>query len=112
MTAIQIAITGSSAEAAAAELFSLEGIEGRYEISDAVTKDGTLAAIGTVVAITVGAMTVGEKLHKWYRSYQTSDQQERLERVLIVTPTSRLLLEDATIEEIADALKPLAKSGD
>jgi hypothetical protein len=107
MAEIQIAIEGAGAEAAAAELF---GLEGRYQISEEVTRDGgTVAIVGTIVGITVGAMTIGEKLNKWYGSYRTQDPQQRIERVLIVTPTSRLLLEDATVEEIAAALKPLAR---
>jgi hypothetical protein len=110
MAEIQIAIEGAGAEAAAAELFGLEGLEGRYQISEEVTRDGgTVAIVGTIVGITVGAMTIGEKLNKWYGSYRTQDPQQRIERVLIVTPTSRLLLEDATVEEIAAALKPLAR---
>ncbi|MGK7889903.1 MAG: hypothetical protein AB4042_11255 [Leptolyngbyaceae cyanobacterium] len=109
MAEIQIAIEGAGAAAAAAELFGLEEMDGSYQLSDAVSKDGTVAVIGTVVGITVGAMTIGEKLHKWYQGYRAKDQGQRIEKVLIVTPTSRLLFEDATIEEIAAALKPLAK---
>ena len=110
MTEVQIAIAGAGAEAAAAELFSMEGIEGSYQVDESVSKDGgTLAVVGTVVAITVGAMTIGEKLHRWHQSYRTKDSQARIEKVLIVTKTSRLLLEDATIEDISNALKPFAK---
>ena len=36
-------------------------------------------------------MTIGEKLSQWYQTYKTKDAQARIERVLIVTPTSRLL---------------------
>ena len=36
MAEIQIAIEGAGAEAAAAELFGLEGLEGRYQISEEV----------------------------------------------------------------------------
>jgi len=87
----------------------MDEIEGNYQIDDAVTKDGTLAVVGTVVAITLGAMTIGEKLHGWYNGYRNKDAQQRIESVLIVTPTSRLVLENATIEEITNALKPLAR---
>ncbi len=106
---IQIAIEGPGAAAAAAELFATEGIEGSYQVNDEVTRDGTLAVIGTIVGIAVGGITIGEKLHGWYQGYQTRDQQQRIEKVLIVTPNSRLLLEDATLEEINAALNPLAK---
>jgi len=110
MTApIQIAIEGPGAEAAAAELFAMDEIEGAYEVPDAVEREGTLAVIGAIVGIAVGGITIGEKLHKWYNGYRTKDAQQRIEKVLIVTPTSRLLLENATIEEIANALKPLAR---
>jgi hypothetical protein len=106
---IQIAIEGPGAEVAAAALFADPEVEGSYGVAEGAEKDTTLAVIGTVVGITVGAMTIGEKLSKWYQTYKTKDAQERIERVLIVTPTSRLLLEDVTPAEIATALKPLAK---
>jgi hypothetical protein len=109
MSEIQIAIEGAGAAAAAAELFEFEGINGSYQVDESVNREGTVAVIGTVVGITVGAMTIGKKLHKWYRGYQAKEQAQRIEKVLIVTPTSRLLLEDATLEEITAALKPLAK---
>lgn len=109
MADIQISIAGAGAEDAAADLFNIDGIDGTYQVNDEVSKDGTLAVVASVVGITVGAMTIGEKLHKWYNSYQTQDTQQRIEQVLIVTPTSRLLLEGASIQEITDALKPLAK---
>jgi hypothetical protein len=109
MAEIQIAIEGAGAAAAAADLFSRSGLEGHYQIDETATKETTLAVIGGIVGITVGAMTIGETLHKWYQGYRAKAVPERIERVLIVTPTSRLLLEAATIEDIANALKPLAK---
>jgi hypothetical protein len=109
MAEIQIAIAGPGAEQAAAALFAETGLEGSYALEDSATKDTTVAVIGTIVGITVGAMTIGEKLGQWYQTYKTKDESERIERVLIVTPTSRLLLEDVTPAEIAEAVKPLAK---
>jgi hypothetical protein len=109
MAEIQIAIEGPGAEVAAAALFADADLEGSYALAEAIQKDTTVAVIGTVVGITVGVMTIGEKLSKWYQTYKTKDAQARIERVLIVTPTSRLLLEDVTPAEIAAAVKPLAK---
>ena len=109
MATIQIAIEGPGAKAAAAEIFSIDGIDGSYKTVEEKKKDGSLAVIGTIVGIAVGGMTIGEKLHKVYQSHRTKDQQQRIEKMLIVTPNARLLMEDVTPEEITNALKILAK---
>lgn len=110
MDQIQVAIEGPGAEQAAIALLALAEVQGSYQVDQAAEREGTLATIATIVGIIGGGIAIGEKLHQWYHSYRTQDEQTRIEQVLIVTPTSRLLLEDATIEEIANALKPLAKN--
>lgn len=89
MQGMQIAIEGPGAEGAA--LFADGDLQGSYALAEVTQKDTTVAVIGTVVGITVGAMTIGEKLSQWYQTYKTKDAQARIERVLIVPPTSRLL---------------------
>ena len=70
MAEIQIAIEGPGAEGAAAALFADGDLAGSYALAEAPKKDTSLAVIGTVVGITVGAMTIGEKLSKWYQTYK------------------------------------------
>ena len=110
MADLQIAIEGTAADTAAEALVALDGVEGSYEVSDAVQKDGGLTAIATIVGLAVGVMEIAEKLHQWYAAWREQQKdQPKIDKVLIVTAKGRLLLEGATIEDIAKALEPLAK---
>lgn len=110
MTDIQIAIEGMAADTAAEALVALDGVDAHYEVSDAVQKDGGLTAVATIVGIVGGVMAIAEKLHSWYAAWRKRQQdQPTIEKVLIVTSKGRLLLEGATVEDIAKVLEPLAK---
>lgn len=110
MAELQIAIEGTAADTAAEELVALDGVQGSYEVSDAVQKDGGLTAVATIVGIVGGVMTIADQLHKWYAAWRAKQQDPRkLGKVLIVTEKGRLLLEGATVEDIAKVLEPLAK---
>ena len=110
MAELQIAIEGTAADTAAAALIALDGVDGSYEVSDAVQKDGGLTAVATIIGIVGGVMTIAEQLHKWYAAWRKRQaDQRKIEKVLIVTAKGRLLLEGATVEDIAKALEPLAK---
>jgi hypothetical protein len=103
---MQIIVEGYEAESALNELLTIPGIEGTIAPQDKHPKEGTLATIATVVGLTVGAIEIGERLHKWYRHEKEVRSQQTFE-VLIETPTQNLLMEDATIEEIVAILKTL-----
>ncbi|MBX2861968.1 MAG: hypothetical protein KTR27_00310 [Leptolyngbyaceae cyanobacterium MAG.088] len=110
MADLQIAIEGAAADTAAEALVALEGVEGSYEVSGAVQKDGGLTAVATIVGIVGGVLTIAEQLHKWYTAWRERQQEQgKIDKVLIVTSKGRLLLEGATVEDIAKALEPLAK---
>ncbi len=110
MAELQIAIEGTAAAPAAEALVSLDGVAGSYEVSGAVQKDGGLTAVATIVGIVGGVLTIAEQLHKWYATWREQQQdQPKIEKVLIVTSQGRLLLEGATVEEIAKVLDHLAK---
>ena len=110
MAELQIAIEGAAADIAAEALVALDGVEGRYEVSDAVQKDGGLTAVATVVGIVGGVMAIAKQLHEWYAAWRERQQDRpKIDKVLIVTKKGRLLLEGATVEDIAKALEPLAK---
>lgn len=103
---MKIEIVGIDAVQATEELLAIDGIEGSYETLDEVRREGTLATIATIIGITVGTMTIAEKLYKLKQKYQTP-QNPKIEKVLIVAEDGkRLLLKDATVEQIKDILEP------
>lgn len=106
---IKIAIEGTAADEAAQSLLEIEGISGEYAVDKEVVRDGGLTAVATVVGILGGAITIAEQLRKWYKEYKNRTGAKKIEKVLVITRNGRFLLEDATIEEIARALEPLAK---
>lgn len=109
METIQIAIEGTAATEAAQALLEIEGLSCEYEVDSEVTRDGGLTVIATVVGLVGGTMAIAEQIHKWYMDYKNRQGTKKIEKVLIVTPNGRFLLENVTIEEISKALAPLAK---
>lgn len=109
MRKVKIEIQGQYAVQATEELLSIEGLSGNYETVSEVEREGTLATIATIVGITAGTLTIAEKLYQWNQKYQKSLQNSggaRIEKVLIVAPNNtRLLLRDATLEQIEEILK-------
>lgn len=105
---MKIEIQGRDALQATEELLAIEGLEGSYQIVDEVEREATLATIATIVGIMSGTLTIGEKLYQWNQKYQkslTDPIGPRIEKVLIVTDDNRrLLLKDATVEQIKEIL--------
>jgi len=106
---IKIAIEGTAADEAARSLFEIEGLSGEYAADSKVMRDGGLTVIATVVGLVGGTLAIAEQIRKWYQEYKNRAGAKKIEKVLVVTRNGRFLLEDATIEEIAKALEPLAK---
>lgn len=106
---ITFAIEGNAATTAAAALLDIEGLNGEYEAENEVSKDGGLTAIATIVGIVGGTVTLAEQIRQWYVAYKSKQSTERIEKVLIITPNNRFLLENATVEQISKALELLAK---
>lgn len=106
---MKIEIQGQDAVAATEELLAIEGVEGSYQTIDEVEREGTLATIATIVGIVGGSLTIAEKLYQVNQKYQKSLQGNtapRIEKVLIVADNGkRLLLKDATVEQIQEILK-------
>lgn len=106
MAEIKLAIEGPEAIAATEDLFQIPGLSGTWIVNEELRKEGTLATIATIVGITVGTMTIAEKLHGWYQKYQTPQPEIRIEKVLIVGSNGkRLLLKDATVKQIQEILE-------
>lgn len=106
---MKIEIEGKDAIAATKELLAIEGVEGSYQTPDEVEREGTLVTIATIVGIVGGSLTIAEKLYEWNKKYQKSLQDptgDKIEKVLIVAPNGRrLLLKDATVEQIQEILE-------
>lgn len=106
---MKIEIQGQDALTATEALLGIEGLEGNYETIDEVEREGTLATIATIVGITAGTMTIAEKLYQWKSKYQQSQLNPtgaKIEKVLMVAPNGRrLLLKDATIEQIKEIME-------
>ena len=64
--------------------------------------------IAAITAITAGSIAIAEKIHEWHSSYRKateSNSDEKIEKaVLIDSKGQRLLLENATIEELKEFL--------
>ena len=109
MNDLRIIIEGDGAVAATEELMQDPSLSGNWEaIGGEEERDGggTLATVATIVGIISGGMTIGEKLYKWHQKYQQPDSSARIEKVLIERPDgSRLLIKDATVEQIDKFLK-------
>jgi hypothetical protein len=106
---MKIEIQGQDAIAATEELLAIEGVSGSYETLDEVEREGTLTTIATIVGIVGGSLTVAEKLYQVHQKYQKSLQGNttpRIEKVMIVADNGkRLLLKNATVEQIQEILK-------
>lgn len=103
-TAVQVAIAGEAAEPAVSELMGIPGLSVSYEAQ--TQKEGTMAVIATIVGIAGGTVALAEQIRKWYQEWKQSQSGQTFD-VVIQSPTGRIVLEDATIEEICQVLKAL-----
>lgn len=106
MAEIKFAIEGKGAIEATEELLALEGIEGSYTVDEEIQREGVLATIATIAGIVSGTLAVAEQIRKWYQEYKQGKSGKRIAKVLIVGRNGdRLLLENATIEQIRKVLE-------
>lgn len=110
MTEIKISIESQDADKAAKELFQIEGLKGNWAIvsEDSPNKEGTLAVIGTIVGIVGGGIAIAEQIRKWYKEHKQSHSDKQFD-VVIVAPNARIVMENATVEEIYEFLKAIDK---
>jgi hypothetical protein len=105
MADIQLEIQGQDAVAATEELFSISGLSGSWNTEGDAGKEGTVITIGTIVAIVGGTVAIAEQIRKWYQEYKKGKSGKKIEKVLLVSRSGRrLLLENATIEQIKQIL--------
>jgi ABC-type phosphate transport system substrate-binding protein len=110
MAEIQISIESQNADTAAEDLFTIKGLEGSWELvsESSPNKEGTLAVIGTIVGIVGGGIAIAEQIRKWYKEYKQSHPDKQFD-VVIIGSSGRVVMEDATIEEIYEVLRALEK---
>ncbi len=106
MTAIQIGIEGEGAEEAAEALLQIPGVSGSYEAPE--QREVTIAAIATIVGIVGGTVALAEQIRKWYQEWKKSHSGKQFD-VVILSENGRIVLEEATVEEICQILKALEK---
>jgi hypothetical protein len=105
MADIQFEIQGQDAVVATEELLSIAGLSGNWETEGEAEREGTLATIGAIVGIVGGTLAIAEQIRKWYGEYKKGKSGKKIEKVLLVSRSGqRLLLEDATIEQIQQIL--------
>ncbi len=107
MAEIQLAIEGKDAIAVTEELLAIPGISGNYKVSsEAQEREPVVTTVATIVGIVGGTLAIAEQIRKWYQEYKVKQSGKRIEKVLIVGRNGRrLLLEDATLEEIRQILE-------
>lgn len=102
--AIEIEIEGEGAIAATTELFTMPEITGEWEAAPP-EREAVIATIGTIIGVVGGTMAIAEQIRKWYLEYRHGKGGEKIERVLLVGKDGqRIVLENATIEEIKQLL--------
>ena len=106
MTEIKFAIEGEDAITATKELLAIEGITGNYTVnSEEIKKEAVITTVATIVGLVGGTLAIAEQIRKWYQEYKQQQSGKKIAKVLIVGPNGRrLLLENATIEQIRQIL--------
>jgi hypothetical protein len=107
MADLQLEITGSGAVAATAALLQTPGLTGNWEAaSKEPQREGVLATIATIVAITTGTLTLAEKIYQWYQQRQQAAPAETIDKVMLIGRNGeRILLKNAMIEQIRRILE-------
>jgi hypothetical protein len=101
MADIQVAIAGTDAVVATEALLAIDGISGTYAVDSETDKEGILITIATIVGLVGGTLAIAEQIRKWYQAYRSGKDQKTIEKVVLVSASGqRLLLENATTEQI------------
>ena len=104
--AIQVVLEGEETQAAAEALLQIPGVSGQLEAEGEAQKTEPLTTVATIVGIVGGAIAIAAQIRKWYQECRKSRSGKTFD-VLIDGSNGRILLEDATIEEISTILEAL-----
>lgn len=107
MANIHLVIEGEDAIAATDALLAIPGISGNYDVSsEATEREPILTTVATIVSIFGGTLAIAEQIRKWYHEYKAKQSGKKIAKALIVGRNGRrLLLEDATLEEIRQIIE-------
>jgi hypothetical protein len=108
---ITVAIEGPGADRALGELLTIAGIQGNAQPvePDEIERDGgVLVAIGAIVGIAEGIVSIVDQLIEWREKWQKADEAKRLSVVIEDANGNRLALDSATPEQITAVLETLA----
>ena len=102
MANIQFEIEGAGANQATQDLLLISGLDGSWEVAySEPQREGILATIATIVAITGGTLEISEKIYKWYQRHNKKSSHNTLEKVILCGRNGNcILLEGASVEQI------------
>ena len=107
---IQLAVEGQDAVEATKSLLTIPELSGEWQPVDGNQKALTLATIATIVGIVGGTLKVADQIHKWYKQWKKGKTDKNIDKVVIVgADGQRLVLENASVEDISTLLEGLAK---
>jgi hypothetical protein len=100
-------VEGEGAIEATEALLQIEGLTGNWApSSEEPTKGVLIATIATIVTVVGGTLQIAEQIRKWYQGYKQKQSGKKVDKVLIVSRNGdRLLLENATVEQIQKILE-------
>ncbi|MGD1873266.1 MAG: hypothetical protein ACFB02_09470 [Mastigocoleus sp.] len=121
MSEIRVAIAGEGAIPATEALLKIDGISGSYQRWEEVEKEGVNAVVATIAGIPKENSTmsspqksmepanpsraIATQIRRWYLEYKQKKSGEKIAKVLFMSANGeRLLLENATIEDINSIL--------
>jgi hypothetical protein len=106
----QIVVEGSAAEAAMTALDEAPDLQLRWERADEAARDpATIAIIASVIGAVGGAVAIAEQLREWRDLWVKRDAGggRVIERIILVDGDRRLLLDNASKEQIIEFIKKL-----
>ncbi|MCT7956415.1 hypothetical protein [Laspinema palackyanum] len=106
MAGITITIDGEDSESAAQDLLAIPGIAGTVLVEEGPKKTELLTTVASIVTIVGGTLTIAEQIRKWYQEAQQK-RPSNLDVLLEGEDGNRVLLEDATVEEIVQILQSI-----
>lgn len=102
---IQLAIEGPGAVEATTELLASDNFEGSWQPPEGTHRAVTLATIATIVGIVGGTLSAADQLVKWYKDWKGKEGKQLKKVVLVGKNGKRVILENATAEEIKAVLE-------
>lgn len=106
MAAITITIDGEDSDSAAQDLLAIPGIAGNLSVEEGPKKTELLTTVASIVGIVGGTLTIAEQIRKWYQEAKQK-RPGNLDVLLEGEDGNRVLLEDATVEEIVQILQSI-----